>query len=120
MSIIHNQKCFVVSKIFRAHHDSGADGTLIAEDCLIHIDAFNVLCVFDVDEARNNRWNIAMYFVLNDADSIVFRKITSSTGSFSMGRMVITGLFGLQREKITMKMDLLQYKKLVEASRSWP
>lgn len=87
---------------------------------MIHVDRFNVLGVFDMKEANNNNWEPLLHFPLNNADSIRFKKVRSSTGQYAIGRMDIKGKFSLMKEKVTIKMDLRNYNALVAASRSWP
>lgn len=120
MPYLHGRQCFAIAKIFRSPGDSNNDGALIAENCLIHIDKFYVLCVFDFEEASNNCWDHKLHFPLGNAESISFKKIRSASGKYSMGRLVIKGSFGSTAEKITMKMGLEYYNELVDASQSWP
>ena len=114
-----NRQRFAVWKIFRANLDSKDDGELIAENCVVVVDEFNVLCVFDNEEELSSVWDPKIYFPLNEAVSTNKRKIRSARGTHKMGRVVIKGRFGLVPEKITFKMEITEYNKLVQASHSW-
>lgn len=117
---LHQRQCFHVLSIHRTNIESLEDGDIAAENCLIHIDDYNVLGVFNIEDATNNNWTPRLYFPLNNAESISFKRIKSAGGRHSMGRMVIKGVFSIPKEKITIKLDVNQYDELVAASRSWP
>ena len=106
-------------KIFPTVGNSSHDGSVIADNSLVHIDGFNVLCVFDADDAMNNNWIHKMYFPLNNAASITFKRIVRASRRHMLGWLVITGLFGLQEEKITIKMDLPNYNELLTTRQLW-
>ena len=112
--------CHLVTKIFRSDHDSNNDGELIAENCFIVIDEFNVLTIHSFEDTKNNLWQPQLHFCLNDSDEISFKKIRSANGNHVMGRIVLKGRFGLVREKITLKMDLEEFDRVFNESKSWP
>ena len=114
MANVHES--FWAVAIFRGHPQSRVDGALIARGCSFFVDSFNVLCVRSEDQSIRS----TIYFPLNNAKSIDFKKIRSGTGRLTMGRVTLVGLFGSEEEKITIKLDLDDYNRLIEASRSWP
>ena len=120
MPHLHGRQYFLVSRIFRGADDSEGEGALIAENCAIHVDCFNVLCVFKIGEVIKNSWKHMLHFPLNNAESLKFKMIRNTSGKHTMGRLVIKGVFSFAMEKITMKMNINDYNELLEASRSWP
>ena len=122
MYFLFEKEVYPARKIFRASSgDSDEDGLVIAENCLLLLDDYNVLSIFDADRGIENTWDDVLHvFPLNNATSIVFKKIQSTSGRHVMGRVVIKGLFRLTVEKVTIKMDLHHYNELIEAINQRP
>ena len=114
-NFLNQGQVFPTLKIFRTLPNSKEDGDVIAESCLIVLDKFNVLSVHDPEVAKRDIWNPLHHFCLHDANSIVFKKIRSASGKLAMGRVVIKGLFRLEEEKVTFKMNRQHYKEFQEA-----
>ena len=115
--------CFFVTHCFRTRSDFEGDGFLFLKDCVIGIDKEKVLCLFNSEDVMEKIWDeplLRIPLAGKETKEISFKKIRSSGRNHTMGRVQLKGLYREGWcEKITIKMEIPVYNKIVQLVRSW-